>query len=649
MARFTPSRREFLPAAAMLGGGFLLADHKQPEAAADDERKSAVLSKEATAVILDVAERHKADVPLGCGKDDDDNIRIQLRDCEAIIQACRKQKLHKIEFRGNLTYACSSLLKMSSTDTWPWTFQAGPVSVDRWVAVVNAWVDGLKEAGFKGVDLNFGAYPWNGRDKVSLTKMEKAIERIQRDGLRVGFYPVPSGGMRDFKAFTEVTAKWWAGLAERFQPDLITVAHEPLALSFFMASPPTLEQYTEFVKRTGEAVKKASPRTLISATLVPCTVPQELKFAERWATLPELEALSVDFYELRGFDRTNQVVAAAKAAGKRTFISETWRVAWWPKEFEREFPNSEIFWMGAGMGSEKYQPVDSKWIEMCAVYAAAWGMDAISPFWTQMLFKYLPKSLGVNMLDKASCREWAAKIKEKPEGFDAYKNSIHMVVPADLGRFATTLDREQLRRVATAYANCREAVGEDIDIAVHCHNEFDTPSACAIAKAVEPMNPLFLEDALNPPYSEAWLTLKRSTRIPLLTGEKLELTRQFRPFLDNQAVDIIHPDLAFAGGITGTRKIADYALLTRNPVALHNVGTLVLVHASAHFAAGIHNFYRSESALGWPGRLVEAMAASNPPEVRRSYLKVPMEPGLGVDLNPDFLRKYLPQGEPYWE
>jgi galactonate dehydratase len=191
-------------------------------------------------------------------------------------------------------------------------------------------------------------------------------------------------------------------------------------------------------------------------------------------------------------------------------------------------------------------------------------------------------------------------------------------------------------------------VGDEIDIAVHCHNEFDTPSAIAVAKAVEPMNPLFLEDALNVPFSEGWMALKRSTRIPILTGEKLEMVRGFKPFLDAQAADIVHPDLAFAGGITGTKKIADYAALTRTPVALHNVGSLVLCYANAHFGASIQNFYRSESALGRPTRHVENMAAGNPPEVRKGLLKVPAAPGLGLDLNFDYLKKNLAEGEEYW-
>jgi galactonate dehydratase len=256
--------------------------------------------------------------------------------------------------------------------------------------------------------------------------------------------------------------------------------------------------------------------------------------------------------------------------------------------------------------------------------------------------------LNLDMLDKGSCREWAQRIRQMPEGFTAFKIGIDKTAGVPSARYANTLDTRQLRNIATAYANVREAAGDDIDIAVHCHNEFDTPSAIAVGKAVEPMNPLFLEDALNVPFSEGWMALKRSTRIPILTGEKLEMVSGFRPFLDHQAADIVHPDIAFAGGFTGVRKIADYALLTRTPVAFHNVGTLVLTFASAQLAAAIHNFYRSESALGRPARDVENMAAANPPVVRNGRLQVPGGPGLGLDLNQDFIRSKMKAGEPWW-
>jgi L-alanine-DL-glutamate epimerase-like enolase superfamily enzyme len=256
--------------------------------------------------------------------------------------------------------------------------------------------------------------------------------------------------------------------------------------------------------------------------------------------------------------------------------------------------------------------------------------------------------INLDMLDKSSCRDWAQRIKEMPEGFTTFKNGIDPLLGVPAARFAPTLTTQQLRNVARGFANCREAVGEDIDVAVHCHNELDTPSAIAVVKAVEPMNPLFIEDALNPPFSEAWMALRRSTRVPLLTGEKLEMVRGFKPFLDNQAVEYIHPDLAFAGGITGTRKIADYAAQFRIPVALHNVGSLVLTYANAHFGGSIQNFYRSESQLGRPDHYIEGMAAGSPPAVRKGLLTVPTGAGLGLEINPEFLKKNLADGETFW-
>lgn len=141
------------------------------------------------------------------------------------------------------------------------------------------------------------------------------------------------------------------------------------------------------------------------------------------------------------------------------------------------------------------------------------------------------------------------------------------------------------------------------------------------------------------------MAIKRATRTPILTGEKLELVKQFKPFVDSQAVDIIHPDISYAGGITGCRKIADYAQLNRTPVALHNIGSLVRTYASVHLAAGIPNFYRSENRLGRPGRIYEKMAANKPPVIKNSLFQLPDGPGLGLEIDPGYMREHTPAGE----
>jgi L-alanine-DL-glutamate epimerase-like enolase superfamily enzyme len=203
------------------------------------------------------------------------------------------------------------------------------------------------------------------------------------------------------------------------------------------------------------------------------------------------------------------------------------------------------------------------------------------------------------------------------------------------------LHRQNLR-------NIREAAGDTLDIGVHCHNEFDTPSAIAIANTCQPLNVLFIEDPLNVPYSDGWAELKRGTRVPVMTGEKLETIRQFKSFLDAGAVDFIHPDISFAGGFTGCMKIADYAAITRTPVALHNVGSLVRTYASAHLSMAIQNFYRSESRLGREGRIIEQMTTGEPPVVRNGILHMQDKPGLGLSIDESFLKRHLPKDEPWW-
>jgi L-alanine-DL-glutamate epimerase-like enolase superfamily enzyme len=244
----------------------------------------------------------------------------------------------------------------------------------------------------------------------------------------------------------------------------------------------------------------------------------------------------------------------------------------------------------------------------------------------------------------ASCREWAAMMREQPEGFTAFKIEPTQTLRGEsVGPVVTTA---QLKKIAQGFANVREALGDDIDIGIHCHNQYDTPSAIAVSRATEAIKPLFFEDPLsNVEYCEGWMAIKRATRTPILTGEKLEMVKQFKPFIDSQAVDIIHPDISYAGGISGCRKIADYAALNRTPMALHNIGSLVRTYASVHLAASIPNFYRSECRLGRPGRIYEKMALDKPPVIKNSLFQLPDGPGLGLEIDPAYMREHTPKGE----
>jgi hypothetical protein len=259
-----------------------------------------------------------------------------------------------------------------------------------------------------------------------MNKIEKAVERIHSDGLRAAFNPELDGhtlSLPDWESYTQAALKIWPMLAKRFQPAVMMVTHEPWSLSTRLAFMPTIEQWTDFVKRTAAAVKDASPKTQVGVGFVPA-FRSDYKFVEHWITLPDFELISVDIYSFGGMERVNQTVAAAKQAGKRVFVEETWRPRYWSKEVEKKYPGNSEMWKSSGEGLEIYQQVDALWIEMMAVYAAAWGMDAIVPMYTQTLFKYDPVDGQIFGLAYNAALAKALSAGERTKTFYAVKKFI---------------------------------------------------------------------------------------------------------------------------------------------------------------------------------------------------------------------------------
>jgi galactonate dehydratase len=112
---------------------------------------------------------------------------------------------------------------------------------------------------------------------------------------------------------------------------------------------------------------------------------------------------------------------------------------------------------------------------------------------------------------------------------------------------------------------------------------------------------------------------------------------------------MVHPDPAYSGGITGCRKIADYAALTRVPVGMHSGPcTLIRWYASMHLGATIPNFFKVENDLGPFRGFKENMAKGAKPQVRGSTFPVPEGPGLGLDIDEAWLRSHMAKGETWW-
>ena len=259
-----------------------------------------------------------------------------------------------------------------------------------------------------------------------------------------------------------------------------------------------------------------------------------------------------------------------------------------------------------------------------------------------------------NWLDKAACRDWAAHVAANPYGFKAikvckdpfYRNVLHKPFGYAEKRFPM-IPPADMRLIIQGYENLREALDPSIDIIVHCHNEFDLPSMLQFARDLESIKPLWLEDPLPALYHESWLSLKQVSRIPLNTGEKLEGPWEFFPFMYHHAIDMMQPDLVFAGGYSGCWRIADMAEHFAIPLTMHNVGNVLQNAMTAQFAASTRNFVMTETNFGtWP---VHEDFIKEKLTIKDGMLKVPDGPGIGVTPVEEAIKENRMPGEPYWD
>lgn len=255
-----------------------------------------------------------------------------------------------------------------------------------------------------------------------------------------------------------------------------------------------------------------------------------------------------------------------------------------------------------------------------------------------------------NMLDKASCREWAQQVKADPSGFTAHKFGPSHTNPADdAGRDLSNrrLSTKELSLIRQGFENCREAIGWDHDIMVHCHWEYDLRTSIQLAEAVAPMRPLFLEDPLPVPYSESWRRLVAASGVPILTGENWMRRSEALPFIINNGCDILHPDLRNSGGFLENKRMADLADLFYLPMANHNTGSLINTMASIQWAAGIRDYMACETVIG-KGDWMDKVILHDGPIVKDGFIELPNKPGLGIELNPDVVKAHLADGETWW-
>jgi L-alanine-DL-glutamate epimerase-like enolase superfamily enzyme len=232
------------------------------------------------------------------------------------------------------------------------------------------------------------------------------------------------------------------------------------------------------------------------------------------------------------------------------------------------------------------------------------------------------------------------------EGFDALKFDLD-VNPEDADTATRRLSNDAIEHKVDIVAAVREAIGTNPTLGFDLHWNYDVPTATRLAQKLEPFDLAWLEDPVPPDSVDAHRAVTERTTTPILSGENVIRLEGFVPYLTEQAIDVIAPDLQKTGGLHEFRKIAALADAYNTPVAPHNISSPVGTIASVHACATVPNAF----ALEWHAREVDWWddLHTGSPLIEDGHIEVPEAPGLGIDLDPDVLAEHLASGEELFE
>ncbi len=213
------------------------------------------------------------------------------------------------------------------------------------------------------------------------------------------------------------------------------------------------------------------------------------------------------------------------------------------------------------------------------------------------------------------------------QGFTAFKTG-----PARNRKYPHYVETPaEVKYAAERFAEFRKLVGDKVDIGVDFHGAVSPAHAKVLIKALEPYNPMFIEEPCQAQNHDVMAEIARSTFLPIATGERVFTKWGFREVLEKKAATILQPDLCHAGGISEVRNIAAMAEAYYAAIAPHNPMGPISLASGVQLAASIPNFLIQEQVTLGEGYIKQ------PFKVREGYLDLPTGPGLGIELDENAL------------
>lgn len=227
------------------------------------------------------------------------------------------------------------------------------------------------------------------------------------------------------------------------------------------------------------------------------------------------------------------------------------------------------------------------------------------------------------------------------EGYTAIKTDFTCVAPD--GSMRATDDtcgivpKEVIDTACARLEATRKAVGPDVDIIVECHSHTDALSAVQYGQAIEKYGVYYYEEATYPMISQTAKNVAGKVNIPMANGERIYTRWRFLPFLLDDSVQVIQPEISNCGGITECKKICDLAHIFDASVQVHVCGSPISLAAALQVEAAIPNFQIHENHVINKMKYIRDLgkydiAAEN------GYFYIPDRPGIGQELSEEAIQ-----------
>ena len=227
-------------------------------------------------------------------------------------------------------------------------------------------------------------------------------------------------------------------------------------------------------------------------------------------------------------------------------------------------------------------------------------------------------------------------------GYTAFKTNIMWpgdpargITQGRLGPHDQLAGRDIIRQATAQIAAMRDAVGPDVDICLDINVNFKPPEALRLARALEPFGLYWLEIDNQDP--QALARLRSAIHTPICSGEQLQTMRQYRPYFERHAMDVVKVDVQWQG-FAAARRVADLAETYELNVAPHNYNGHLSTFQSLNLCASVSNVQIMESDPEQTPYRDDLFTVL--PEIAGGHMKIPTGPGWGTELNEAAARKY---------